>query len=82
VLLRAASAGRLKGTWGSTVHTSSSRAIQLQEHACHGLLDEHDQAFIASRVLPDGSACDSYRSAASRCVCATNTDRYTHLMAY
>jgi hypothetical protein len=46
-----ARARRLKGTWGSTVHTSSSRAIRLQEHACHCLLDEHDQAFIASRAL-------------------------------
>jgi hypothetical protein len=42
------------GTQSSTLHTSSSRAIRLQEHAYHGLLGEHDQAFIASRVLPDG----------------------------
>jgi hypothetical protein len=44
---------------------------RLQEHACHSLLDEHDQAFIASRVLSSISRCptessrDSYRSAAS-----------------
>jgi hypothetical protein len=46
----------LRGVWRSTLHTAYSRAIQPREHA-HGLLDEHDQAFVASRVLsslPDG----------------------------
>jgi hypothetical protein len=54
-----------------SVLDDDDRALaRLQEHVYHGLLDEHDQAFIASRVLsslPDGERARllSYRFAAS-----------------
>jgi hypothetical protein len=77
-----------------SVLDDDDRALSgLQERAFHGLLDEHDQAFIASRVLsslPDGELArllplrNITVHTRNVLVCAANTDRhgYAHLMAY